>query len=445
VWGIELIVISVMLALNSLFAAYEIALASVSQARLQVLVRENRRGARAALAMKEGIEASLTVVQLGITLVAAIAAATSGVGAEESIAPYLERRGVSEFWAEMAAITLVVIPLACITIALGELFPKVFALRNKEWVCLQLSPAMRLFAYAVWPMVWLFKTIVLGMMQWTERRWKTQLDRTDKPEAAELQELMAIASLARTLRLIGGREENIIVQAASLAGRPVYEIMLPAEHIAMLHCDMSLGDSLVAAHLDMHTRFPITEQPGDPQSITGYVNYKDIVSQLRLSPHAPSLLAVMRPIPSLREEMPIATCLERMIHEHTHIALVRDRAGQVLGMVTLEDILEELVGEIQDEYDRLPTHIVAAGKAWVVGGGVSLVRLREQTGIDLASYSTACEARNLNDWVNGQLGRRVEGGDLVERPGLRLMVRKLRRQKVLEAQLSRTDTAPNLA
>jgi putative hemolysin len=213
----------------------------------------------------------------------------------------------------------------------------------------------------------------------------------------------------------------------------------------MLHCDMSLGDSLVAAHLDMHTRCPITEQPGDPQSITGYVNYKDIVSQLRLSPHAPSLLAVMRPIPSLREEMSIATCLERMIHEHTHIALVRDRAGQVLGMVTLEDILEELVGEIQDEYDRLPTHIVAAGKAWVVGGGVSLVRLREQTGIDLASYSTACEARNLNDWVNGQLGRRVEGGDLVERPGLRLMVRKLRRQKVLEAQLSRTDTAPNLA
>ena len=130
-WGFEWIVIAVMVALNSVFAAYEIALASVSLARLQLLVRENRTGARAALWMKENMEASLAAVQLGITLVGATAAATGGAGAAEMIAPYFERMGLSSGWAEFLAIATVVVPLSAVTILLGELFPKVFALRNK--------------------------------------------------------------------------------------------------------------------------------------------------------------------------------------------------------------------------------------------------------------------------------------------------------------------------
>lgn len=437
-WGAEWLVIAAMLVLNSIFAAYEIALASVSLARLQVLAREHRRGAHAAQYMKDGMEASLAVVQLGITLVGAIAAATGGAGATESLAPLFEDLGLRPGWAQFLAVTTVVIPLSAITILLGELFPKVFALRNKEWVCLRLSPAMRWFSFAVWPVVWMFETVVTTLMSWGERRWQHRLDGDSKQEAAELVELRAVAALARTSRLIGGREENIIVQAARLATRLVREIMLPAEYITMLHRDTSLADSLIAAHLDMHTRFPVCDRPADPQSISGYVNYKDIVSQLRLSPDGPSLSGILRPLPSLLDELPISVCMERMIHGHSHIALVRDNRNQVLGMITLEDILEELVGEIHDEYDRLPTHVVASGKAWVVGGGVSLSRLRERTGISLEPAGTA-EVRTLNDWVVTTLGRNVEGGEILEKAGARLLVRKLRRKKLLEAQISQTE------
>ena len=258
------------------------------------------------------------------------------------------------------------------TIVCGELVPKVFALRNKEWVCLRLSPTMRWFAFCVWPAVWLFERIVTAFMNWGERRWQSRLDAQGKPEADTLQELRAIAALARTSRLIGGREEGIILNAARLSSRSVREIVLPAEHIAMLSLSSSMADCLVAAHLDMHTRFPVTAQAGDPQGIVGYVNFKDIVAQLRLSPHEPSLRGILRPLTSLADSLPIASCLERMIREHAHIALVREPSGKVLGMITLEDIIEELVGEIHDEYDRLPAHVLASGSTWVVGGGTTI-------------------------------------------------------------------------
>ena len=204
----------------------------------------------------------------------------------------------------------------------------------------------------------------------------------------------------------------------------------------MLSLSNSMADSLVAAHLDMHTRFPVTARTGDPQGIVGYVNFKDIVAQLRLSPHEPSLRGILRPLTSLADSLPIASCLERMIREHTHIALVRESSEKVLGMITLEDIIEELVGEIHDEYDRLPAHVLASGSAWVVGGGTTIPALQELTGINLTADLPRADVRTLSEWVAGHLGRPVRGGDLIQRNRLRVLVRKVRRQQVLEAQIT---------
>jgi putative hemolysin len=278
---------------------------------------------------------------------------------------------------------------------------------------------------------------VTNIRRWGESYWRPTLPGEAISEAAELLELRAGAALARAYSLIGHHEEGIIVGATGLSTRPVHVIMLPADHISMLDAHWSLADSLIAAHLDMHTRFPVTERSGDPHAIIGYVTFKDIVASLRLAPHGPSLRAVLRPLPSLPDDLPIANCLERLLREHTHIALVRDVADEIVGMITLEDILEELVGDIQDEYDRLPAHAVASGDAWVVGGGTSLARLKETAGIDLTGDLPADETRNLNQWVAGHLGRPVRGGDEIERGGIRVVVRKVRRHTVQEAQVSR--------
>ncbi|MGD9723653.1 MAG: hemolysin family protein [Pirellulales bacterium] len=434
-WGVELTVMAAMVLLNGIFAAYEIALATASIARLQALAGERRYGAAAALQMKRDMEGSLAAVQLGITLVGAIAAATGGAGAEEALAPALLAAGLGPTLAEFTAIALVVVPLTAFTIVLGELVPKLFGLRHKEWVCLALSPLIRWLALCVWPIVWSLETSATKLTDWAERLYRPRLHANVSDEALELQDLRAVASVARASRLIGAREENIILGAAKLSSRPIREIMLPAEEISMLNANDSISQCLIAAHLDMHTRFPVTERAGDAQGIIGYVNFKDIIVQMRLSPQDSSLRGIVRTIPTLAASSPISSALETLMRFRTHIAVVRDAAERVVGMITLEDIIEELVGDIQDEYDLLPAHAVVSGQGWVVGGGISLARLKELTGIDLAVDLPTVGARNLSNWVVGHLGEPVSGGEVVERKGVRAIVRKVRRAQVLEAQL----------
>jgi len=433
-WTLELAVMLVMIGLNSVFAAYEISLASVGAARLHSLVKEKKRGAEAAVRMKDNIEGSLAVVQLGITLVGVIAAATGGAGAEESVEPILLSWGVPESVSQILAIAVVVVPLTIVTIVLGELVPKVFALRNKELVCLSLSPVMEWFAVSVKPAVWFLENSVSWILRTAGR------SSDDEENKSAMQELHGAAAFARISRLIGQREEGIIMSASRLSTTPVKKIALPAEHIDMLLAEQMLSDAMLAAHQNMHTRYPVTEEAGNAQRIIGYVNFKDIVANLRLSPHSSAFRKLIRSLGSFDMESPVSDCLERLIRDRSHITLVKDRAGLIVGMITLEDIIEELVGEIHDEFDRIPTHLNRAGDGWIAGGFVSLNQLREVAGITLPPIGDK-PLYTVNDWVVESLGRPPRGGDSIKSDSLRIIVRKTRNVMVQEAYLSTSEAA----
>jgi magnesium and cobalt exporter, CNNM family len=434
--GAAWIVIALMIAFNAVFAAYEIALASVSITRLQSLARGKRFGARAATFMKRHMEASLAVVQLGVTMVGAIAAATGGAGAEEAVVPYLESRfGFSEGLAESISLAIVVVPLGTVTIVVGELIPKVFALRNKEWVCLVLSPVMRTFYFAAFPVVWLLENLVSNTVRWSERLWRPKPhDGEDGKEPLELRELRALAEMARASRLITGREEGIIQGASRLSLRPIREIVVPAADVATLHLQDRTIDALEAARLDMHTRYPVCERAGDPQSICGYVNFKDLVLQPRVTSGEPLLRVLVRELPSIHPDVSIAESLERMFQGHAQMAAVRESDGTVLGIVALEDILEELVGDIQDEYDKLPDHIQSAGNGWVIGGGVAMTRVRQITGRPLQATLKDSPRDSLNNWILAHVHNPKPAMELSS-DGLTIRIRKVRRKRILEAQL----------
>ena len=423
----ELLVIALMIAFNSVFAAYEIALASIGLGRLHALVNQKQGGAASALRMKENMEASLAVVQLGISLVAAVAAATGGAGAAEKVEPMLIEAGFSETVAALLAITLVVAPLTMITILFGELVPKVFALKNKEWICLKLSPPMEWFSYAVWPAVWFFEKSVTGIVSLFGKRSGNEGDVSE----AAIQELRGAASLARISKLIGRREEGIIVSASRLSATPLSDIMLPAEYMGLLSADETMENALQLAYQTMHTRYPVTEQPGSPQRIVGYVNLKDIVAEETQGGENKKVRTLIRPIASFAAKASVSECLERLMRERQHIALVRDN-DRVVGMVTLEDIVEEIIGEIHDEFDRLPTYIRRSSDGWVAGGFASLHHLQHMTGLTLKPVSEK-PVLNVNDWILEHLTDPPTSGMTFDDENVRVVVRKTKGALVREA------------
>ena len=427
----ELIVILLMIFFNAIFAAYEMALASISRARLAVLISRKKDGAEEAAFMKDRMEASLAVTQVGMTLMGAIAAATGGAGVTESLAPYLEKTwGLTEWLADIVSLIFLIIPLSVMTIIFAELVPKIYAINNRERICLSLSPVMKFLSQMAYPVITVFERVVKGILILSAKSPHFRKRLEDQPS---FHELHAAANLARAAKLIGAREEKIVLSAASLSMRPVKQIMLPIEAVSTLALENSLSDALVRAHMDMHTRFPVCAREGDPQTIEGYVNFKDIIAALRLNPEDPSLKGIIRPIKTVRDDTAISHVLEQMMQEKMHIALVGDQEGKTAGMVTLEDIIEELVGEIEDEYDRLTSYIHPYGGGWIMGGGVLMGTIFQTTGIDLGADRESQAHLRLSDWCEKKLGRAAKGGETIEHLGLQVIIRKLRRKKVAEA------------
>lgn len=423
----ELGVVILMLTLNAIFAAYEMGLASISRSRISILVNERKKGAAEAAFMKDRMEASLAVIQLGITLFAAIAAATGGAGAQASIAPYLAQNWhISMTLAQVIAVMFIVIPLLLATIIFAELVPKMFALNNKEWVVLKLSPTMKIIAQIIDPLVSVIEVIVKKVVAAATRLQPKTLG----AQTPWFHELRAAVSLARTSKLMGEREEKIVLAAAHLSTHLARDIMIPAQDISMIYAGSTLSQALVNAHLDMHTRFPVCMVDNDPQTIQQYLNFKDIVSALKVNPADPTVKGISRPITRVQEDLPLSKLLEMMIQEKTHIVIIVSKDGSVLGMITLEDIIEELVGEIEDEFDRLPTHVHPCPAGWIMGGGVTMTTVASTVGLDWSTKFTG-RVPTLAEWCAN-----LKAGETLESDNLRIIPRKFRRKKLSEAIVS---------
>ncbi|HQM51734.1 MAG TPA: CNNM domain-containing protein [bacterium] len=435
---VDLFLIALMIACNAVFAAYEMALASISQSRIDATVAAGRPGAAEAAYMKGRMEASLVVIQLGITLVGAVAAAVGGAGVEQRLSPLLrDSWGLPAFLAEILGLVLLVIPLTFVTMTVGELIPKMLALRNKELMVLSLSPAMKRLASLVYPVVSLVEAAVTRAVGLISKRVPGLVDE----RLAGLYELRAAASLGRTSKLLGARGERIVLAAAHLSTHAVRDLMVPAADIYMIPRESSLADALVLAHMDMHTRFPVCARKGDPQTIEGYVNFKDIVMALRINPEDPTVRGITRPLLRLDGGISVADALERMMMEKAHIALIEGPGRVILGMLTLEDILEELVGEIEDEFDRAMTHVRPYGASWIMGGGVPMTSVGAALGLDWAARYPGGDVPTLSDWCAERAGGPLVGGECIEHDAVRVIPRKFRSGRMLEAIVSRIGSA----
>lgn len=200
---------------------------------------------------------------------------------------------------------------------------------------------------------------------------------------SSVSDIRVLARSAALDNLITKEQESLIARSVHLSTLKARDVMIERANINILSTAMNLQDGLIAAHLYRHTRLPLAEN-GDVDRIVGYVNFKDIVGALHVNPSDPSLRGIMRPVSFVKERSGIPELLGKLTRGYQHIAIVQNDKEATVGLVTLEDIIETLVGDLQDEYDTPPDFIVRLSETrFRLGGGATFRQIRARAFGDL--------------------------------------------------------------
>ncbi|WP_224242905.1 hemolysin family protein [Hyalangium gracile] len=330
---------------NGIFAGAEIALLSVRKTRLQELIEAGSSSARAVLALRDNPERFLATVQIGITVVGATAAAFGGASLAQPLAGVLEGLGVSAASAEELAFALVVGLVSYLSLVVGELVPKSLALRYAERYALLISRPLRGISRLMKPVVWLLtfsSNLVLRLFgdktSFTESRLS----------AEELQQLVEEAAKAGSVHPGTG---DIASRAFEMAELTAAEVMVPRPRVVSLRRHASPEEIKRVLLEEGHSRMPVYEDT--PDHIVGYVIAKDLLG-VALEKDLIVMEDVLRPAFFVPETTRAMDLLRQMQERRTPMAIVVDEQGGMSGLVTMEDLLEELVGEIFSEHEEPP-------------------------------------------------------------------------------------------
>ncbi|OFZ20255.1 MAG: hypothetical protein A2X94_15385 [Bdellovibrionales bacterium GWB1_55_8] len=330
----ELLIVAICLVLNGLLSAFEMAFVSVSRNELKKAVKTGSKNAQSILIRRDNPERTLSVIQIGITLVGAVAAAVAGVGAAETIQPFFMTQWHMREWsAELLSIVLIVLPLTYFSVVLGELVPKSLALRAPMIIVLKgsawLFVADRVLSPAVSALEWSTKRLLRFFLPGRKI--------VHEPEPA-----IEIENLAPAHR-------QAVINLAHIESRQIKDIMVPWREVACVSLVDSMQTVLSAVFESGYTRLPVT----DAASVTGILHTKEFLTFRESG--GDTWQAVIRPALNVKAVDTALSVLRLMQNTRNHMCIVWSPTGERIGIVTMEDILEEFLGEIydEDEDDRI--------------------------------------------------------------------------------------------
>ncbi len=349
-----------------------------------------------------------------IAVILTVNTAAHTIGASVAGAQFSEI--FDEKWIFLFSLTLTFLMLQ-----FTEILPKTMGVRYNFELAKRIGPILAVLVRVLMP--------VINLIHLINRPFEGR--KSKRPAPANIDEITALAGLARLSNQISSHQEHIIKTASRLSRTRVQQVMIPVEQMIYFSTKMSLPDAVIAAHIDAHTRFPICED-GNPHRIVGYVNFKEMIYSLRINPKDPSLTGIMRPMHFVDAQKPVADLLKFFVDEHEHMAIVRAPDGKTMGLVTMEDILEEMLGEMEDEFDRVPHYIHSLSSGmWIVGGGSPISEVAARLGKTFPDAKGA-----VSTWLTQRLGRTPKAGDTVRVDGCEFLVRRTRRGKVFEAAVN---------
>lgn len=387
----------------------EAALLSISPSQMAELRQKHSATGELVIALKREIDKPLAVILICNTAAHTIGAAVAGASFAEL--------GYGKY---MGAFSLV---FTLLMVQYTELLPKTLGVRFNTSVMRVAARPLHIASIILAPLIKLTKLI--------NRPFEGRAPA--RPTPAE--EISALAAMARSSQVISSRQERIIKMVPSLSEKTADQVMIALEDVSFLDADMTLDDAINATGNDFHTRYPLCIE-GDRSRVPGYVNIKEIILAVQHGKEDMKVSDIMRPIAFANTDDSASKLLEMFAAQHCHMTIVRDnQSGKTCGLVTLEDIVEELIGDLDDEFDPLPRTFYQPGdNLWVIGGGIPLTQLARDTKLDLPRRSESVSA-----WFGRELGKQVKVGDTLTWKNAVFFVRKIRRGQAWEFHLKRRN------
>ena len=356
----DLGLILLLILLNGLFVAAEIAFVTVRRTRLDELADEGDRRAARALRLLKDPGRFLAVIQVAITFLGALASAVAAVSIVELLATPLS--GVSWIGERAGALALLVVTLlvSIVSIVLGELIPKGFALANPDRIALAASGPISLFAKIVSPLVALLVLLTKAI----SKPFGIDPTRTPELSAAEIRLIVEQGSQQGVLE---AEEEQMISAVMSLSDSKLHEVMVPRIDIVAIDQEATFDEAVEVVLKEGHSRTPLYRESVD--HIVGILYAKDLLRLIAAGGPRPRLRDIMRPALFVPESQSVDDLLHELQRRKVHMAVVLDEYGGTAGLVTIEDLLEEIVGEIQDEFDEEEPMKVEIGPGEVILDG----------------------------------------------------------------------------
>ncbi len=432
IWEI-LIIVALILA-TGFFNAAEIAIIAARRGRLQQLAEDGDKRAKQALDLARDPARFLPTVSVGITLIGTFTATFGGASLVHELATSLE----TARWAFIAqnshgvALAIVGLGITAATLILGELVPKRMALHRAEQLARWVAPFMSVMQRVARPVVWLMSSATNAVLMLADSEAKAE----PTVSVADIEHLIDTGTAEGVLEPV---EKKVAVEALRLGERTVRDIMRPRIDLDALDADTPADEVMGAVAMAGFSRLPVYER--DLDHIIGFCHIKDIFLQQYLG-RPIELRKLLHPALFVPETMPLDRLLELFQEKHNQLAVVLDEYGGTEGMVTLEDVLEELVGEIRDEHRREKTDefVQRDENSWLIDGMVSVSDLIERLNI---RHADGLESRGFNT-VSGlildQLGRIPSVGDSTDWNGLHLEVVDMDGQRIDRIMVSRRSS-----
>jgi putative hemolysin len=390
------LLILVLVIIQGIFVAAELALVSLRESQVRQLAHRGKRGQLIAR-LTSNPNLFLSAVQVGVTISGFLAAAFGADRLAGDLAPQLERWGLSTGAADIISLILITIAISYVSIVIGELTAKRLALQRAESVALTLSPLVDFTARIARPLIWL-----LGVSTNVLVRVLGGDPKVSREEVTN-EEIRAMVSGSTTL----GDEERRIVDDVFAAGeRSLREVMVPRTEVDFLPGDMPAHRAVRELINAPHSRYPVIGDSAD--DVIGFVHVRDLLAP-DISSRTTPVAEVARPVLSMPDTVRVLRALSDMRRSSSHLAIVLDEYGGTAGIVTMEDLVEELVGDITDEYDIVAEERVGVRGDMVIDGLTTLDDFAEKTGLVLPDgpYDT------LAGFFMARLGQLPNVGDSV--------------------------------